>query len=171
MSLVDFIRNRIVAFFPRTPLGLRLIRLCIHCGYTGLRLYWFIFRPLTVGVQCVVLCDEQVLLIRNTYGRRMWTVPGGGLKPGEEPVAAVRREVVEEVGITLSAVQLLGQFQGREDYRHDTVHVFVGQANDLTCTSDPGEILEARWFDVNALPPLADYAQRTLTLWKRYQGS
>ena len=133
-------------------------------------MYWFLFRPVTVGVHCVILCDDQVLLIRNTYGRGRWTVPGGGLKPGETPEEAVRREVAEEVGLTLGAVQPLGRFQGREDHRHDTVHVFAAQVEARSCTIDPGEILAARWFVVNALPPLADYAQQTFALWRKHQG-
>ena len=32
--------------------------------------------------------------------RRVWTAPGGGLEPGEDPVDAARRELREEIGIT-----------------------------------------------------------------------
>jgi 8-oxo-dGTP pyrophosphatase MutT (NUDIX family) len=111
-----------------------------------------------------------MLLIRNTYGRQLWTVPGGGINPGEKPEEAVRREVCEEVGLLLGEVRSLGMFQGREDYRYDSVHVFSGQVEYPTCTIDPVEILEARWFAVNALPPLADYAQRAFRLWREPQG-
>jgi 8-oxo-dGTP pyrophosphatase MutT (NUDIX family) len=165
LSPIDFVRMRIVSFFPRTPFGLRMIRLCMPCGYASLRLYWFLFRPAAVGVQCVISCEGQVLLIRNTYGRRLWTVPGGGIKAGEKPETAVRREVSEEVGLVLDTVRPLGMFHGRDEYRYDTVHAFSSQIENPTCTTDPGEILEARWFVMNGLPPLADYAQRVLKLW------
>lgn len=167
LSIIDLLRNRIVSFFPRTPFGLRMIRLCMQCGYTGLRLYWFLFRPATVGVQCIIVCDDKVLLIRNTYGRQLWTLPGGGIKPGESPEEAIRREVTEEVGIILSAIQPLGAFQGREDCRHDTVHAFIASCDQPMCTTDPGEILEARWFARDAIPTLAAYAQQVFALWCR----
>ena len=35
--------------------------------------------------------DRRVLLARWTEGRRVsWTMPGGGLEPGEDPEAAAR---------------------------------------------------------------------------------
>jgi 8-oxo-dGTP pyrophosphatase MutT (NUDIX family) len=46
--------------------------------------------------------DREVLLTRmsaRTRIRGRWTLPGGGLDHGEEPRAAVRREVYEETGL------------------------------------------------------------------------
>ncbi len=44
--------------------------------------------------------DDRVLLVRFEFpaGTR-WALPGGGIEPGESPVDAVRRELVEEVGL------------------------------------------------------------------------
>lgn len=142
----------------------------MRCGYTALRMYWFLFRPAAAGVQCLIMCEGQVLLIRNTYGPRLWTIPGGGMQPGEQPEEAVRREVHEEVGITLGAVKFLGLFTGSDEYRRDTVYAFTASVRSQSHTIDPGEILEARWFSVNALPPLAGYAQQTVSLWREHGG-
>jgi mutator protein MutT len=139
-------------------------------AYVLLRIYWFVFRPAAAGVQCIISCERHLLLIRNTYGRQSWTFPGGGIAPGETPEAAVRREVHEEVGIRLSAVQPFGTFWGRKDYRHDTVYVFAAQTMSQDCTIDPGEILEARWFSIDALPPLAGYAWEVFKLWQQHDG-
>src|ERR671914_730165 len=55
----------------------------------------------TVGAMCFVQRDDgAVLLVRHTY-RRRWGTPGGLLNRGERPDDAVRREVSEEVGVSV----------------------------------------------------------------------
>nr|WP_223185274.1 NUDIX hydrolase [Streptomyces sp. CBMA152] len=41
----------------------------------------------------------RVLLVRPSY-KPMWEIPGGYVESGESPLAACRREVQEELGIT-----------------------------------------------------------------------
>lgn len=65
---------------------------------------------LRVAAYAVIVDDaERVLLARWVEGRRVaWTMPGGGLEPGEDPEAAVRRELREETGFTIETTELLG---------------------------------------------------------------
>ena len=46
--------------------------------------------------------DERVLLCRwDMAGKTVWGTPGGGIEEGESQLAALRRELFEEVGLTL----------------------------------------------------------------------
>jgi len=148
-----------------------LHRTAYRWAYTVLRGYWFIARPRVTGVICLLIHNQSVLLIRNTYGRQGWTFPGGMLGRHESPDLGAQREVQEEVGITLQTVQHLGQFSGRLAHRYDTVHVFLASVPSASVTLDPGEIAEARWYPLDALPPLSTYAQRAMQIWQRSSPS
>ena len=57
------------------------------------RIYWFIIRPNTQGVKCVLVNDGKVLMIRRRFGTDKWVFPGGAIHPGESAEAAIRREI------------------------------------------------------------------------------
>jgi 8-oxo-dGTP pyrophosphatase MutT (NUDIX family) len=63
-------------------------------------------RPLVRQAARVLLLDraDRVLLVSHLPGdgRRVWTAPGGGLRPDEHHEDAARRELVEELGLELS---------------------------------------------------------------------
>lgn len=51
--------------------------------------------------------DGRILLIRRT-DNNYWSIPGGGLEPGESVSQAVAREVMEETGIACEVTGLIG---------------------------------------------------------------
>lgn len=64
---------------------------------------------LRVGAYAVVHDERGVLLAHwreGAYGG--WTLPGGGMDPGEHPEQTVVREVAEETGYTVRVDGLLG---------------------------------------------------------------
>ncbi|MEZ5099440.1 MAG: NUDIX hydrolase [Thermoleophilia bacterium] len=53
-----------------------------------------------IRVAALLVRDGRVLLIRHEkHGREYWLLPGGGVRGGESLVAALRRELREEVGL------------------------------------------------------------------------
>jgi len=84
-------------------------------------------------------------MVRNTYGHKLWTFPGGGIVRGETAEQAIRREVMEEVGIHVQKLQKIGEFESRDEYRRDRVVVFAGESKGRQVTIQEAEILEARW--------------------------
>ena len=127
--------------------------------------------PTQLVTQALGLCftaDGLVVLV--TMDGRQWTFPGGSIARGETPEEAVRREVLEEVGLRPQQLQHLGAFEWTIDYKRDHVAVFAGTAPDRRVTIDIAEILEAGWFQPSRLPPLAPAAARILAMWHRAKG-
>lgn len=62
---------------------------------------------LRAGARGIILDeDERILLCRFEFNRAdgravVWATPGGGVEPGESLLAALRRELDEEVGLVL----------------------------------------------------------------------
>ena len=116
-----------------------------------------VLQPLggkTVGVRAVIINDQgEILLVRHTY-REGWHTPGGGVRAGESPLAALRREVLEEVGLELTGPPLLfcvylNRWRGLTDFPIlFVVRSFTGTARPL----DAQEIAEIGWFASDKLP-------------------
>lgn len=62
-----------------------------------------------VGVGAVVVNEERVLLVQRGRepSRGKWSLPGGMLELGESILDGVRREVAEETGLQVEALELI----------------------------------------------------------------
>ena len=58
--------------------------------------------------------DQNILLVRQAAGLKLWTLPGGKVKRGESLVKALKREVYEETGLRVQIGSLLGVLDRRD---------------------------------------------------------
>jgi 8-oxo-dGTP diphosphatase len=75
--------------------------------------------------------DGRVLIAQRPRGRHMagrWEFPGGKLADGEDPYAGLRRELAEELGVTVRAARPLIRL--RHDYPDRRVLLDVWQVTD-----------------------------------------
>jgi 8-oxo-dGTP pyrophosphatase MutT (NUDIX family) len=140
------------------------LRTTYRVGYRVLHAYWRIAQPRKHGVKCVLTRGDEVLLVRHTYGpETRWELPGGGVRRGEEPRAAARREAREELGVDIADWRPLGDLFERIDGKRDTLWCFSAPVGDRKIETDRAEIAEARWFRRDELPADAHrYVARTL---------
>lgn len=138
-------------FPPVIPLSPRAMRIAWHAR----NLWHRLTRPITMGVRVIVLEEStpaRVLLIRHSYIGG-WHFPGGGVAKGETLAEAMRREVREEVGLSVeSDAQPSGMYARFRHGASDHVAVFVVTGWSGTPTADGMEILETRFFPLDRLP-------------------
>lgn len=154
-------KERIARFMKRFPLVFKLL-------WTAYR--WKQSR-FTAGVVGVVLNDAgSILLVEHVYHPKYpWGLPGGWLSHQDTPVSGLKRELQEEVGITVKALRPL--LVGKGLHKHHLDMAFVCQANnDVQALST--ELLNYRWFDDtgDALPPMMPFHQAAIETYLKQRN-
>ncbi|MCV4232466.1 NUDIX domain-containing protein [Virgibacillus sp. LDC1] len=102
------------------------------------------------GVHAIISnADGKLLLLKRTYGNKGWSLPGGGVDPGETIHEAIFRECREELGLTIQDVVLTGF------YYHSHINAQVGI---FRCSIPPQEEIilsaehsEYKWVELSEL--------------------
>ncbi len=140
-----------------------LVRLAVSTVQRVRRAIWFVTRPEVRGVHAVALTPAgRVVLVRLTYAPG-WRLPGGGRKAREEPVAAVLRELREEIGMRAhGTVRHALDSADRHDFRNDQSSIFLVEDVEYQ-PRQTLEVEEVREFDPEALPPdIAEWTARII---------
>lgn len=109
-----------------------------------------------------IIIDDQgrVLLLKHRFRPGSgWGMPGGFLEKGEQPEAAVRRELREEAGLEIEKVQLVLVRTFKKPRQLEIVFRCrpVGDTNQLNY-----EIQKASWFTADELPKSLSKDQQQL---------
>lgn len=72
-------------------------------------------------------CVALVRQLREPARKRLLELPAGTLEPGEEPLAAAKRELEEEVGLRGGEWQELGAFYTTPGFCNERMHVFLAE--------------------------------------------
>ena len=116
------------------------------------RVWWRIAKPRRHSA-FVVAFDEagRVLLVRHSYGPPVWTVPGGGIRRGEEPAAAAARELREELACEAAELVAIETHEARDSGARDLRRVFVARLA-AEPVADQREVVAVQWADPAELP-------------------
>jgi NAD+ diphosphatase len=120
--------------------------LCPQCGLVA-------YPRLAPAVIMLVRRGETALLARNRrFPGGMYSALAGFVEAGETLEQAVRREVLEEVGITVGPPRYLGSQSW--PFPHQLMVAFLADWVEGEIEVDGDEIVDAEWFRAESLPSL-----------------
>ncbi|MFF7678278.1 NUDIX hydrolase [Actinacidiphila glaucinigra] len=126
------------------------------------------------GISAAIVVQEgRVLMVRRRMreGELSWQFPAGGIEAGESPEEAAVRETLEETGLTVSAIKLLGERVHPKTKRlmsYTACDVVSGTAH----VADEEELAELAWVahaeiaeyvPYGLFEPVQDYLDGALT--------
>ncbi|RLE58684.1 MAG: ADP-ribose pyrophosphatase [Thermoprotei archaeon] len=111
-----------------------------------------------IAVDGVVIKDGKILLVKRGKDpfKGKYALPGGFVEYGEKVEDAIIREVLEETNVRVKIRDLLGVYSDPD--RDPRGHVISIAFLLEYVSGDPtggDDAIEAGWFDINNLPPLA----------------
>lgn len=145
---------------------------CQQCGFIH-------FRDPKVAVIAFITFNEKLLLICRAVepAKGKWALPGGYMDAGEMPEDALRRELEEEVGLSVRINGLLDIFPMETDDGTSTDRGSRGivlayeaepEADDLITLQSKDDVSAAGWFGPDELPVEVAFASTEMLIasWK-----
>ena len=113
----------------------------------------------TVLVAAAVLIEgDRVLLTQRKAGTHLagaWEFPGGKVRPGEDPREALRRELIEELGIDATAGEIVDVTFHRYEEAAKAVLLLFFEATRAPSSADPRalDVAAFKWAGITELDP------------------
>jgi ADP-ribose pyrophosphatase YjhB (NUDIX family) len=135
-----------------------------------------IFVP---GVRAIIVDEEDRVLLQRRSDFDCWGLPAGGVELNETVEQALCREVAEETGLTVEAMEPMALHSGpSQRFRYPNgdevqgfaisfiVRVWTGRPK-----ADGVEGIELRFFPIDALPEaIVPIHAETLQIFRNYRG-
>ena len=139
--------------------------------------------PMRTGVGIIILNNNNQVFVAKRKDNPVdkWQMPQGGVDDGEDFVAAMKRELIEETSIrnikilkeiesmyqyelpeNLVGILWKGKFRGQKQKWFITK--FLGQDNEINLNTKNPEFIEWKWIEPKKLPEVIVYFKKDLYL-------
>ena len=129
---------------PTEPLPRERARRCPSCGYVA-------YPRITPAMMVLVWRPGELLLARSPrFAKGVYSALAGFVEAGESIEECVERETAEEVGVQVTNLRYYGSQSW--PFPHSLMVAFTARWAGGEIVPEPGEIEDARWFPLEALP-------------------
>lgn len=124
---------------------------CPTCGFV----YYEQSAPTASAL--IINAKKEVLLAKRAWppAKGSWDILGGFLEAGELPEVGVKRELREEIGVSIDIKKLIGVWMGNyyhnKHWRHTLNFYYLATIKRGTPKASD-DVAEVRWFPLNRLP-------------------
>jgi 8-oxo-dGTP pyrophosphatase MutT (NUDIX family) len=145
----------------------------------GKILYWagwpvsFASLYFSKRTRVLIICGQEVLVVKGWLGSGHWHTPGGGIHKGEAPVDGARRELKEEIGLTVKPEQLQHLFHKRittrRRFSYDCYAFVLVLPVKPELKLQPNEIIDSAWLPLEAIrrQEAGKITSEMLAAWER----
>lgn len=129
-----------------------LHRALMPLAYRVRRAWLRLAKPTVFGVSVAAFdAQDRLLLVRHSYGVDKWSMPAGGMWRHEDPEATIRREVNEELNVSIEDLRLVSEHREVLDGITHHVWIYTGRIFNEP-RPDMREVIAAQFFDLADLP-------------------
>lgn len=136
-------------------------------------------KLITPGVRAVIQDDQGRILFVRRKDNNKWVIPAGSLELDESIYDCLKREVKEETGLNVISATLIAIYS---EPRFAFTNAYGGENQMLAIVflvdewsgallKESGEILDARFFDLDELPDIPEVYRETLEDLQKYDGN
>ncbi|WP_022761080.1 NUDIX hydrolase [Butyrivibrio sp. AD3002] len=129
---------------------------------------------MTCACGVIIENDEGEILLQKRQDNGCWAIIGGAMEMGETFEETIRREALEESGLTLGKLEVFQLYSGKDriiQYPNSDICfgpgiVFITKEYTGDIVNDPGEVMEHRFFGKTELPEnLNEYDRKIILEW------
>ena len=123
------------------------------------------YKSPILAVDGIIIEDGKVLMLKRAHYPfiGLWVLPGGQVEYGEKVEEAVKREMKEELGISVRIKKLIGVYSNpKRDPRRHTVSVvyLLSKQKGKICLNE--EASEFKYFSLKNLPQKIGFDHRKI---------
>lgn len=123
---------------------------CKKCGYE------FYLNPAS-ATGCVLVVDNKILLVKRAREPKKdtWDLPGGFVETGESAEEALKREVLEELGVEIKEIKYINSVADKYEYSGVIENILVINylAKPVSMDFHPkDDVSEFKLFDMKDIP-------------------